>query len=545
MIHVADRRGFGRALTAAALVSLAVLIVVAALSGVSDTVTSPGIPSTNPVVSAALPLVQWLRDLGALLAVGFALVGGLLAPHVVRAQLRSAVIWSVVFLLAVVVFAWMTLTDIFALAPADALNATAVRVFLTDTIPGRVAVYQVVAAGVAIAVLTLARTRRASAVAFALLLTAASAPAFNGHAGLGGGHESATASLALHIAALSVWVGGLVATGVLVSSRSPDLVPVVRRFSTIALWCVIVAAESGLINASMRLTTWQSLFTTTYGLLITLKSILLIVLVLLGWRIRRQVLPNLTVDNRRPFLIVAAVDIVIMGIALALAVVLARTDPNATVDTADLPLGYIWIAVILTSAGAYLWAMWRARSTAPWSLWRAGAFALGLAAVAAGTAEFSGEYSQVGFTVHVLQTTLLTFAAPLLLVLGLPRVVATPVGRALRTYPEAIAIGLVFTFYTVIFGPLYDLLMVTHEGHLVMQLALLAAGFCFVIAVIWRSAIAIVIPMAVWPAILVFYPTPQALANVLVTEAILVVLLIMTLRSGHREVAHERERVSA
>ncbi len=223
-----ERRGFARGLIAAALISFAVLIAVAAATGISDRIAPPGIPAPDPIISGSLPLVQWLRDLGALLAVGFVLVGGVLAATVDRGQIRIAIAWGAVFLGAVVVFAWLTLTDIYALSPGDSLNRAALQVFLTDTIPGRVALYQTIAVVASIVILSRARTRRASAVAFALLLTAASAPAFNGHAGLGGGHESATASLALHIAALSVWVGGLVATGVFVSSRNPDLVPVVR-----------------------------------------------------------------------------------------------------------------------------------------------------------------------------------------------------------------------------------------------------------------------------------------------------------------------------
>jgi len=103
---------------------------------------------------------------------------------------------------------------------------------------------------------------------------------------------------------------------------------------------------------------------------------------------------------------------------------------------------------------------------------------------------------------------------------------------------------LIFAFYLVIFGPLYDIMMVTHEGHLVMQLVLLAAGFFFVVAAIGRSVIAIVIPMVVWPFILVAYPTPQALANVVLTELVLVVILIATVRVGKhvwdKEVNHER-----
>jgi putative copper resistance protein D len=541
---LADRRGITPALIAAAGVSLVVLVIVATLTGITDSPVVPGIDEQDPLVRWSLPIMQWLRDLSALLTVGFVLVGGLLTAAVDHKFLRIAMAWTVVFLASSALLAWITLADVYLLPAADALNVNAIRLFVTDTIPGRVALYQVVALVVALALIAVASTRRQCAIAFVLVLTAAAAPAFNGHAGLGGGHESATASLALHIASLSVWVGGLVATAVLVSNAQPGFDKVVSRFSTIALWCVIIAAETGLINASMRLTTWRSVFDTTYGQLILAKSLILIILILFGWQLRRNVLPELSATNRKPFVMVAITDIVIMGIALALSVVLSRTDPNAVSQPATLPLSYFWTAVILTSAGAYGWAMWLAHKKTPWPLWRAGAFALALVAIAAGSAEFSGEYSQVGFAVHVLQTTLLTFVAPLLIVVALPMVIDTPFGRALRAFPEAVAIGLIFAFYLVIFGPLYDIMMVTHEGHLVMQLVLLAAGFFFVVAVIGRSVIAIVIPMVVWPFILIAYPTPQALANVVLTELVLVVILIATVRVGKhvrdKEVNHER-----
>ena len=541
MTSLADRRGIAPALISAAVVSLIVLIFVAALTGITDTPVLPGIAEQDPLVSWSLPIMQWLRDLSALLTVGFVLVGGLLVSTVDRKFLRIAMAWTVVFLVSSALLAWITLADIYLLPAADALNVNAIRLFVTDTIPGRVALYQIVALVVALALIATASTRQRCAIAFALVLTAAAAPAFNGHAGLGGGHESATASLALHIASLSVWVGGLVATAVLVSQTQPGFDKVVRRFSTIALWCVIIAAETGLINASMRLTTWRSVFDTTYGQLILAKSIILIILILFGWQIRRNVLPQLSAINRKPFVMVVITDIVIMGIALALSVVLSRTDPNAVAETATMPLSYFWIAVILTSAGAFGWVMWNAHRKSPWPLWRAGAFALALVSIAAGSAEFSGEYSQVGFAVHVLQTTLLTFVAPLFLVASLPMVIDTPFGRALRAFPEAVAIGLIFAFYLVIFGPLYDIMMVTHEGHLLMQLVLLTAGFFFVVAVIGRSMIAIVIPMIVWPFILITYPTPQALANVVLTELVLVVTLIATVRVNSKRVRDEKE----
>ncbi len=60
------------------------------------------------------------------------------------------------------------------------------------------------------------------------------------------------------------------------------------------------------------------------------------------------------------------------------------------------------------------------------------------------------------------------------------------------------------------------------------------------VAVIGRSVIAIAIPMIVWPFILIAYPTPQALANVVLTEVVLVLILITTMRSMHKEVDLER-----
>jgi hypothetical protein len=80
----------------------------------------------------------------------------------------------------------------------------------------------------------------------------------------------------------------------------------------------------------------------------------------------------------------------------------------------------------------------------------------------------------------------------------------------------------------VIFSPLYAVLMDSHVGHLLMQLMLLGAGLAFVIAVVDRSMVAIALPMIAWPFILLMYPSIQALANVLVTEVLLIVLFVRT-----------------
>ena len=75
-------------------------------------------------------------------------------------------------------------------------------------------------------------------------------------------HAAATASLAVHIAAVSVWVGGLAALVGLVLLDPQVARAAIGRFSLVALVCVIVVAESGLLNASLRVGS-PSAFVTT------------------------------------------------------------------------------------------------------------------------------------------------------------------------------------------------------------------------------------------------------------------------------------------
>jgi cytochrome c oxidase assembly factor CtaG len=164
----------------------------------------------------------------------------------------------------------------------------------------------------------------------------------------------------------------------------------------------------------------------------------------------------------------------------------------------------------------------------PWPVPRLFAAFAALVVMILATSEPSGSYAQVAFGLHVLQTTLLTFAAPLLIVVAVPGLLRTVVAGWLRRYPEAVAIALIVIFYQVIFSPFYAILMTSHEGHLLMQLLLFGAGSAFILAVLDRSVLAILIPMIAWPFILIGYPTTQALANVLVTELLLAVVLWRT-----------------
>ena len=62
-----------------------------------------------------------------------------------------------------------------------------------------------------------------------------------GHAGGSADHETAVNALAAHLLSAAVWVGGLLALIVLRGPLGESLGVVVRRYSTVALWCFVTA----------------------------------------------------------------------------------------------------------------------------------------------------------------------------------------------------------------------------------------------------------------------------------------------------------------
>lgn len=130
----------------------------------------------------------------------------------------------------------------------------------------------------------------------------ASTPAFAGHAGI----ESPTGVMfpsdLVHVAASSVWVGGIAflllplpaATRRLERpERTRLLLDTLARFSPIALGAVVAIAVTGLVQAYIDVRSVHALFTTTYGLLVLAKAIALLVLIGFGWLNRNRIIPTL------------------------------------------------------------------------------------------------------------------------------------------------------------------------------------------------------------------------------------------------------------
>ncbi len=150
----------------------------------------------------------------------------------------------------------------------------------------------------------------------------------------------------LHVAAASVWVGGLAVVCALVL-REPGSAPaVLPRFSGLALACVVVVAEAGLLSASLITGSLLDLLGTSYGSIVLGKACLLAWLVWLGWQQRRRTVDRLPAASVPATLAtLAGVELLVMGMAMGSAVVLTRIGPSPLPGSGFAPLTLVLLSV--------------------------------------------------------------------------------------------------------------------------------------------------------------------------------------------------------
>ncbi|HEU0249401.1 MAG TPA: CopD family protein [Solirubrobacteraceae bacterium] len=139
-----------------------------------------------------------------------------------------------------------------------------------------------------------------AAVAGAIYL--AMTPALSGHASVQGPTLVFFPADLIHVLAASVWVGGIACLLLALPAatrqlegpeRTRLLLAALARFSPLALGCVLALALTGVVQAYIDVRTVEALFDTTYGVLVLVKTGLLIALIAFGWVNRRRVIPAL------------------------------------------------------------------------------------------------------------------------------------------------------------------------------------------------------------------------------------------------------------
>ncbi|MBM7782196.1 putative copper resistance protein D [Arthrobacter tumbae] len=315
-----------------------------ALFGLSDD------GGTANLVGWTLPLVRVLVHLTSLTAIALLCVGVLLpagdlpadgspaedspadnagsenlSPLAVRLGRRG----SVAALAAVVVcgvFLLWTYFEVLGEGPLQGAGFADFGVFLDQLASGRALIAQIGFLLASAVTAWVARTSTALKMALFLAVAGTTTLALGGHAASESGHGLAMFSMTGHIAAASVWVGGLAGLGWLALHRNDELHTAVKRFSRLALICAAVVTVSGVVSAVVRVPDLAALPGSLYGLVLLLKVVVLGGLIGIGALHRRRLLAG-TSFSRGDFGKLAAGELVVMGVAYGLAVALVGLEP--------------------------------------------------------------------------------------------------------------------------------------------------------------------------------------------------------------------------
>lgn len=508
-----------------------------------------------PVVADPGAFVRWgvlyarvVHDLAAAATIGLLVHAAYLVPETTRTNRRvtatrlagiAAGLWAI----AGTAGAVFTMAASIGIPITDPAFGQQFTTFAWEYQPTRVAL---ITAGVAAAVSlgALVANSRATMAWLSVLAVLGVLPlALAGHSAGATDHGTAVNALGLHLVAVTVWVGGLLALALLrplldqrsLDGRSldqrnldgrSDFAATASRYSTLAGWCFGAVALSGLQSALIRIGPVSDLGT-RYGVLLLVKAAALLLLGYAGWRHRRSLLTGLREGRSTAFVRLVGAELVVMGIAMGTAVALARSAPPVPDTAVEDPspafalTGYpdpgpltgdswfttwttewLWLSVALVAVGLYVAGVVRLRRRGDaWPVHRTVVWVLGWAVFVYATSGAPGVYGRVLFSMHMVMHMVVAMLVPLLLVPAAPILLALRAlpsrpdktwgprelvlqvvhSRVLKALANPVVAAALFFFSLAIFyySPLFELALRTHTGHVLMMVHFLLTGYLF------------------------------------------------------------------
>lgn len=350
-----------------------------------------------------------------------------------------------------------------------------------------------------------------------------------GHAAGTAGHDSAITALGLHLVFAAIWLGGLTTIVLLRGALDAGrIVPVIERYSTLAIICFMVVAASGYVSAELRIGTLDKLLT-PYGILVLIKVSALVALGVFGLGQRRYLIDRLKRGGGRGiFWWLVTAELAFMGIASGFAAALARTAtpveqvPASAPTPAEILTGeplpppltperyftgwnfdLIWILACAFGIFFYLAGVWRLhRRGDRWPLHRTVLWVAGLVVLFYITNGGVNVYEKYLFSSHMLAHMVLTMLVPVLLVPGAPVTLAlraihkrTDGSRGPRewillavhsrvanflTNPIVAAVLFAGSLWVFYYSPLLSWATTDHIGHEWMITHFIVTGYLFV-----------------------------------------------------------------
>ena len=377
--------------------------------------------------------------------------------------------------------------------------------------------------------------RKLTATLFLTILGLASIVpiALTGHAAGTANHSMAVNAIGIHLAAVIIWVGGLIALFVVRGRDNTEAAIHTKRYSSLALVAFILVAISGLASAFVRLPNAADWFS-NYGFILALKISAIILLGVLGVVYRRRVIARIATgaNQTATFFRLVVVEFVIMGSAIGFATALARTappvDPLASVGITPaeiltgekLPpeltamsfltvwkIDLLWLVICAGTIIAYIAGVYRLRKRGDkWSWLRTSSWVAGMLGLFYVTSGALNAYQEYLFSMHMIGHMVLAMGIPVLLVAGAPvtlllravekrkdnsRGVREWVLWAVHTkymqlvgHPLVAAVLFASSLVTFYYTPLFGWATREHIGHEWMVVHFLITGYLFAQALI-------------------------------------------------------------
>lgn len=331
-------------LLGAAAVTVAVLALIAVLAADAAGGSNVVLRDAGLIARRGAPVSALIADL----AVAVALGGSVLAGWLLREPGdRTRAMTLVAIAAAVTTLArGASLAFSYAVATGQAVGSERFGSDLNVFLGTDLGIWLVLALVVSATATTIAVTGSSVTVARIVAVAIAMvgfASAMTGHAAGDETHEVATSTMFVHLLAVGIWLGGLAVLQLLPAS-SRDNGRVVRGYSHLALICWIALALSGVWALAVRMNTPGELLTSPYVQLGMAKAVLLIALAGLGVLQRRQIATGFdepavagppaaaAVGTYRQL---ALLELVLLGLAVALAAAMSSSPPPAEVVTPE------------------------------------------------------------------------------------------------------------------------------------------------------------------------------------------------------------------
>ncbi len=462
----------------------------------------------TPVIKSLI-FISGTAVVGILMALGFFLreKKGFLQTEAIKLK-SLASLGFLILIFSVIGFIFAELASILNQPLWGAFTPTTLRSFLQQTSLGRTYLCELIFIFISLTIFSFAKKVGAIYWSLGVLLLALVLPVFQSHSSSLDNHSLAIGSLFFHVIFIVTWAGG--AFGLFIISEKERRASL-SRFSAFALWAAIGVLTSGLFNAFTRLN-FRAAWGSDYSILVALKVVLSMLLIAFGARHRRFIIEKKPEESRK----LLRDEIFVMIVVLALGSWLSTVSPPEHPGTPAAPAAPTWSRVLLSYQPDALFIGFLILITAlyfrgvyilnkrgdSWPRGRTIAFVLALIATDFATSGGVGLYAQYAFSYHMVSHMILGMIAPIGFVLSAPATLALrtlPIGRdhdergirgslislihskAMVFYTNPVVVlalfdGSLFLVYTT---NLFNILMGSHSGHMLMNIHFLAAGYLF------------------------------------------------------------------